>query len=89
MFININSKREHEPDLVLQVCNPSYMGDEAEGHQFKACMDYKNGFKASLGNSVRPYLKSKEGYSSNSWQSICLPYTKSYLQPLKMKPGAM
>lgn len=56
MFININSKREHEPDLVLQVCNPSYMGDEAEGRQFKACMDYKNGFEASLGNSVRPYL---------------------------------
>lgn len=33
--------------------------------------------------------KSKEGYSSNSWQSICLPYTKSYIHPLKMKADAM
>lgn len=77
MFMNINSKREHEPDLVLQVCNPSYMGDEAEGYQFKACMGYKNGFEASLGNLVRPYLKKVKRATALIHGRICLPNTKS------------
>ena len=57
-FININPKREHEPDLEVKGCKPSILGDrEAGGCKFKACVDYEYGFKPSLGNLVRPYLK--------------------------------
>lgn len=58
MFVNVNSKRENVSQTwCYRSVIPASWETEAEGSQFKACMDYKNGFEASLGNSVRPYLK--------------------------------
>lgn len=57
-FININSKREREADSVGQVWNPSFLGDgEAGGCKFKTCVCCEDGFKVSLGNRGKPYLK--------------------------------
>lgn len=80
MFININPKGEHELDLGVQVCKPSFLGGrEAGGCKFNACVDSECGFKPSLANLVRPCL--------NNERELQLQFMGGHLPPLHKIPG--